>query len=83
MQANRPRVQSFDAITSINSGQAFLWQKLGDAWYGVDGQNVLKISFRSGEAQFSSYPERQSWERDFFRLDDGLDDIQSGLSKDS
>ncbi len=83
LQANRPRVQSFDAITSINSGQAFLWQKLGDAWYGVDGQNILKISFRGGEAQFSSYPERQSWERDFFRLDDGLDDIQSGLSKDS
>ena len=83
LQANRSGVQSFDAITSINSGQAFLWQKLDDGWYGIDGQSVLKISFKAGEALFSSYPERQSWERDFFRLDDELDIIQSGLSGDN
>ena len=29
---------------SINSGQVFLWRKNKDIWYGVNGQDILKIS---------------------------------------
>ncbi len=33
-----------DFDVSINSGQVFLWRKIGDAWYGVDGQNVIRLN---------------------------------------
>ena len=29
---------------SINSGQVFLWRKNGDYWYGVNGQDILRIN---------------------------------------
>jgi N-glycosylase/DNA lyase len=77
-----PGVQSFDPITSVSSGQTFLWQKLGGAWYGIDGQHILKISMDAGKTHFSSFPERKSWERNFFRLDDAWDRIIRGLSSD-
>lgn len=82
LQISRTGVQSFDAVTSINSGQAFLWQELDNAWYGIDGQHVLKISIDVDETQFSSFPDRQSWERYYFRLEDPWALIQRELSRD-
>ncbi len=29
---------------TINSGQVFLWKKQQDFWYGVNGQDILKIN---------------------------------------
>ena len=26
---------------TINSGQVFLWEKIGKKWYGIDGDRVL------------------------------------------
>ena len=33
-----------DIDNSINSGQVFLWEKDGTDWYGINGQNILKIN---------------------------------------
>ena len=35
---------SINIDNSINSGQVFLWEKNGLDWYGVNGQDVLKMT---------------------------------------
>jgi N-glycosylase/DNA lyase len=82
LQSNQFDSHFFDPVTSINSGQTFLWQKLGGEWYGVNGQRVLKISDLAGRTEFSSYLEVPSWEREFFRLDDRIEEIYSSISND-
>ena len=62
---------------SINSGQVFLWRKNGDYWYGINGQDILKIS-NSGSVK--SY---QNIKTDFFRKRDNIEKIIKSISKDS
>ncbi|MGI0038133.1 MAG: DNA glycosylase, partial [Nitrososphaera sp.] len=73
----------FDPVTSINSGQTFLWERIDDAWYGINGQNVLKFAVKKGTVEYWSYPEHRSWEREVFRLDDDITGILAGLSSDN
>jgi len=61
---------------SINSGQVFLWKKNGNYWYGINGQDVLRID-KNGVIK--SY---QNLKTDFFRKNDNLDDIIKSISKD-
>jgi len=61
---------------SINSGQVFLWRKNNKYWYGVNGQDVLKIS-ESGTVK--SY---QNIKTDFFRKRDNIEKIIKSISKD-
>jgi len=61
---------------SINSGQVFLWRKNNDIWYGVNGQNILKIS-KTGTIK--SY---QNIKTDFFRKRDNIEKIIDSISKD-
>jgi N-glycosylase/DNA lyase len=62
---------------SINSGQVFLWRKNGNYWYGINGQDILKIS-NSGSVK--SY---QNIKTDFFRKRDNIEKIIKSISKDS
>lgn len=62
---------------SINSGQVFLWRKNGNYWYGINGQDILKIS-NSGSIR--SY---QNIKTDFFRKRDNIEKIIKSISKDS
>ena len=62
---------------SINSGQVFLWRKNGKYWYGVNGQDILKIT-DSGTVK--SY---QNIKTDFFRKRDNIEKIIKSISKDS
>lgn len=62
---------------TINSGQVFLWDKIGEEWIGVNGQEVivaqqnsLKIRSSSGKASH------------FFREDDNLKKILSSIRRD-
>jgi N-glycosylase/DNA lyase len=80
--SGKPISHSIDAITSVNSGQTFLWEQIDDSWYGVDGNRLLKISVEKTEVAFSCYPEQEHWERTFFRLDDNMAEIESDLSSD-
>ena len=43
---------------------------------------MLKFAVKSGAAEFWSYPEHRSWERDLFRLDDNISRIHANLSRD-
>jgi N-glycosylase/DNA lyase len=62
---------------SINSGQVFLWRKSNDIWYGVNGQDILKIS-KTGKIK-----SHQNTKTDFFRKRDDIEKIIESISKDS
>jgi N-glycosylase/DNA lyase len=61
---------------SINSGQVFLWRKNNKNWYGVNGQDILKIT-NSGNVK--SYKNNKI---DFFRKKDNIEKIIKSISKD-
>ena len=65
-----------DIDYSINSGQVFLWQKIDQYWFGVNGQDVLRIDKNGKIKSF------QNVKTDFFRKNDDLDKIISSISKD-
>ena len=72
----KKRLEEINIGDTINSGQVFLWEKIGEKWYGVDGQNVLIIDekqqkFRKNNPEFN-----------FFRQNDNFEEIYSYLKKD-
>ena len=67
---------SIDVDNSINSGQVFLWEKQGSDWYGIDGQDVLKIN-KNGVIKSI-----RNLKTDFFRKNDNIDEITKSISKD-
>ena len=67
---------TIDIDNSINSGQVFLWKKIKKNWYGIDGQNILKIS------QGGKIESIQNTKTDFFRKNDDIQKIIKSISKD-
>ena len=67
---------SIDIDNSINSGQVFLWEKCGSDWYGINGQDILKIN---KNAVIKSI---QNSKTDFFRKKDNMQEIIKSISKD-
>jgi N-glycosylase/DNA lyase len=82
LQADQSSDRSFDALTSLNSGQAFLWEKKVDSWYGIDGEHIFKVSIRDKGIEFSSHPKCDSWEHEYFRLGDSISEVRASLSFD-
>ncbi len=67
---------TIDIDNSINSGQVFLWKKIKKNWYGIDGQNILKIN------QGGKIESIQNTKTDFFRNNDDIQKIIKSISKD-
>ena len=67
---------SIDIDNSINSGQVFLWEKCGSDWYGINGQDILKIN---KNVVIKSI---QNSKTDFFRKKDNMQEIINSISKD-
>ena len=65
-----------DVTNSINSGQVFLWKKNNSNWYGVNGQDILKIT---DSGKIKSYKNIRT---DFFRKKDNIEEIIKSISKD-
>jgi N-glycosylase/DNA lyase len=61
---------------TINSGQVFLWKKQKELWYGINGQDVLKID------DSGNVTSRGSKKYDFFRNSDDIEKIIKSISKD-
>ena len=67
---------SIDIDNSINSGQVFLWEKDGANWYGINGQDVLKVNKnRTIKSILNS-------KTNFFRKNDNIEEIIRSISKD-
>ena len=67
---------SINIDNSINSGQVFLWEKNGLDWYGVNGQDILKIN-KNGTIKSIL-----NSKTDFFRKNDNMQEIIKSISKD-
>ena len=67
---------SIDIDNSINSGQVFLWERQGVDWYGINGQDILKIS------KNASIESIRNLKTDFFRKNDNMQEIIKSISKD-
>lgn len=61
---------------TINSGQVFLWEKDQKYWYGIDGQNILRIN------EFAEIKSYNIQKIDFFRDKDNIEKILKSISKD-
>lgn len=63
---------------TINSGQVFLWEKIGTKWYGINGNDVLAID-ENNPHEIRAY---RKIEYDLFRENDNFDKIIKTISKD-
>ena len=71
-------LKKIDLDTTINSGQVFLWEKIDDVWYGVNGTEILKII--QDPFKIISSGKRVT---DFFRQDDNIEKILRSIRKDN
>ena len=67
---------SINIDNSINSGQVFLWEKNGTDWYGINGQDILKIN-KNGVIKSIL-----NSKTNFFRKNDNIQEIIESISKD-
>ena len=67
---------SINIDNSINSGQVFLWERQGVDWYGINGQDILKID------KNASIKSIRNLKTDFFRKNDNMQEIIKSISKD-
>jgi N-glycosylase/DNA lyase len=70
-------ISTIDIEATVNSGQVFLWNKIGDMWVGVDGQDFLILN----QSPFSARSSSNSI-NNFFRLNDNLETILANISRD-
>lgn len=68
--------QKINFDDSINSGQVFLWKKNQDAWYGVNGNNIISIH---PDGKIKTLNKKSS---DFFRNSDNIEEIFAHFRKD-
>ena len=71
---------SFDLDFSLCCGQVFRWKKLGDWWYSVVGEDLLKIRQCGAKLEFENVSE--DFVTQYFGLDDNLEQISRCVSKD-
>ena len=74
----------FSLEHTLDCGQLFRWEKLGDWWYGVVADRVVKIKQDSESLMFQFFPEtaNHGFIEKYLRLDDDLPYILSQISKD-
>jgi N-glycosylase/DNA lyase len=71
---------TFDLDFSLCCGQVFRWQKVGDWWYGVVGEKVVKVRQCGVELEFENVSE--DFVRHYFGLNDDLQKISRCIAKD-
>lgn len=77
-------VTPFSLDHTLRCGQLFRWRKLGDWWYGVIDEKVVKIRQIDDKLWFRTFPEEMDVDfvKNYFRLDDDLPHILSQISRD-
>jgi N-glycosylase/DNA lyase len=71
---------AFDLDFSLCCGQVFRWKKLDGWWYGVVGEEIVKIRQCGAELEFEGVTEE--FVRCFFGLNDDLEQISRCICKD-
>lgn len=71
-----PEIKKINIDLTINSGQVFLWDKIDEFWYGIDGSNIIKVT--KNPFKIKSLQKLNN----FFREDDNLEKIQREICHD-
>jgi N-glycosylase/DNA lyase len=71
---------AFDLDFSLCCGQVFRWRKIGGWWYGVVGENVVKIRQCDADLEFENVSE--DFVRTYFGLNDNLEEISQFIARD-
>ena len=78
--------QPFDLRSSLESGQAHRWKKSDDWYSGVVRGEFIQIRQKGHVVEFQSGPSPEATAaamlRDYFRLDDDLDEIYLDINRD-
>jgi N-glycosylase/DNA lyase len=75
----------FNLTHTLDCGQLFRWKKLGDWWYGIVGNRIIKIKQNDDNTlNFHFHPEtaNNGFIEKYLRLDDDLPLIFSKITKD-
>jgi N-glycosylase/DNA lyase len=70
----------FDLDFSLCCGQVFRWRKVDGWWYGVVGENVVKICQCGAELKFENV--NADFVRTYFGLNDNLEEIGQCIARD-
>jgi N-glycosylase/DNA lyase len=73
--------QSFSLESTLGCGQVFRWEKKGEWWEGIVGNQHIRIRQRSRVLQFTGTSPEVI--RDYFQLDLDLEHILASIQKDS
>lgn len=71
---------AFDLDFSLCCGQVFRWRKVGGWWYGVIGENVVKVRQCGAQLEFENVSEE--FVQTYFGLNDDLAQISQCIGKD-
>ncbi len=71
---------AFDLDFSLCCGQVFRWRKINGWWYGVVGENVVKVCQCGAELQFENV--NKEFVQTYFGLNDDLTQISQCIGKD-
>jgi N-glycosylase/DNA lyase len=71
---------AFDLDFSLCCGQVFRWRKIGNWWYGVVGEQVVKIRQCGKELEFENVS--KEFVKSYFGLNDDLAQISQCIGKD-
>jgi len=74
----------FNLDFTLQCGQTFRWEKIGEWWFGVVRRYVVKARQNNDVLEVHTYPEEPDFRfwRGYFRLDDDLPRIYSLIVKD-
>lgn len=76
----RGKFQYLNPDLTIESGQVFLWNKVNGIWYGVERNDVVKVSKGKNGLECGSFLGNDV--EKIFRMDDDLHLIQKKIAKD-
>ncbi len=71
---------AFDLDFSLCCGQVFRWGKINGWWYGVVGEQVVKIRQCGAQLEFENV--QREFVQKYFGLNDNLNEIKSCVGKD-
>lgn len=74
----------FSLEHTLDCGQLFRWQKIGDWWYGVAAEKVIKLKQNKEGLIFEAFPDtpNRRFIEGYLRLDDDLPSIYAKIGKD-
>ncbi|HWQ48060.1 MAG TPA: DNA-3-methyladenine glycosylase [Methanosarcina sp.] len=78
---HRLKLELFDLNYTLDCGQVFRWERDGDWWTGVVGDQVVRLSQDHGQLIVDSKLPPEFLTR-YFRLDDNLPSIYESINRD-